>query len=83
MPEMFSDNREGKVISFYRWLSSVGQGTRYNYRGQTIQSMRACKLDDTGRQFIPYYDVPVMQLHEIDDNTGRSGARARPRAAGV
>lgn len=45
--------------------------------------MRACKLDDTGRQFIPYYDVPVMQLHEIDDNTGRSGVRARPRAAGV
>lgn len=45
--------------------------------------MRACKLDDTGRQFIPYYDVPVMQLHEIDDNTGRSGVRGRPRAAGV
>lgn len=38
--------------------------------------MRACKLDDTGRQFIPYYDVPVMQLHEIDDNTGRSAAKS-------
>lgn len=42
--------------------------------------MRARKLDDTERQFIRRYNGPVIQLHEIDDNTQRRSVRAQPRA---